>query len=55
MSVTKSSEKTDSECNDSHKDHPCFGYLQVYYLKNPMLYITTPKMKCLFGINKLHS
>tara|TARA_B100000161_G_scaffold264574_1_gene238163 strand:- start:164 stop:784 length:621 start_codon:yes stop_codon:yes gene_type:complete len=50
MSVTKSSEKTYSECNDSHKDHPCFGYLQVYYLKNPMLYITTPIMKCLFGV-----
>uniref|UniRef100_A0A6C0FBP1 Uncharacterized protein n=1 Tax=viral metagenome TaxID=1070528 RepID=A0A6C0FBP1_9ZZZZ len=50
MSVTKSSEKTYSESKESHKDHPCFGYLQVYYLKNPMLYVTTPKMKCLFGV-----
>ena len=50
MSITKSSDKTYSECNDFNKDHLCFGYLQVYYLKNPMLYITTPKMKCLFGV-----
>ena len=52
MSITKSSDKTYSENNNCHKDHPCFGYIQVYYLKNPMIYITTPPMKCLFGVQK---
>ena len=52
MSITKSSDKTYSENKDIHKDHPCFGYIQVFYLKNPLLYVTTPPMKCLFGIQK---
>ena len=52
MSITKSSEKTYSENNDLHKDHPCFGYIEVGYLKNPLLYVTTPPMKCLFGVQK---
>ena len=50
MSIIKSSDKTYSESKDSNKDHPCFGYLQIYYLNNPVLYVTTPKMKCLFGV-----
>ena len=52
MSITKSKDKTYSENKDIHKDHPCFGYIQVFYLKNPLLYVTTPPMKCLFGIQK---
>ena len=52
MSINKSSDKTYSQNNECHKDHPCFGYIEVYYLKNPMLYVTTPPMKCLFGVQK---
>ena len=50
MSITKMSDKTYSECNELDKDCPCFGYLTVGYLKNPHLYVTTPIMKCLFGV-----
>jgi len=52
MSITKSSDKTYSENEECHKDHPCFGYLQVSYITNPLIYVTTPPMKCLFGVNK---
>ena len=52
MSVIKNSEKTYSENNDINKDHPCFGYVNIHYLNNPILYITTPPMKCLFGVKK---
>ena len=53
MSV-KNSEKTYTKCNhkDCHKDHQQFGYLQLFYSKNPYLYVTTPPMKCLFGVQK---
>ena len=53
MSV-KNNDKTYTKCNhkDCHKDHQRFGYLQLFYLKNPFLYVTTPPMKCLFGIQK---
>ena len=59
MSV-KQSDKTYHRCTDaelsdgieSFKDHPCYGYLQIHYLKNPFLYVTTPPMKCLFGVQK---
>ena len=52
MSVTKMSEKKYSKCKELEKDHPCFGYITVGYLRNPHLYITTPIMKCLFGVQK---
>ena len=52
MSVTKMNDKTYSEYDDLHKDHPCFGYLTVGYLNNPQLYVTTPIMKCLFGVQR---
>ena len=52
MSITKSSDKTYKECNDLDKDHTCFGYLSVNYLKTPQIYVTTPVMKCLFGVQK---
>ena len=51
MSV-KQSEKTYSQCEGCIKGHPCFGYIQLYTGKNPFLYVTTPPMKCLFGIQK---
>ena len=53
MSVTKLSEKTYSKCKDKCiKDHPCFGHIQLHYFKNDFFYVTTPPMKCLFGVQK---
>lgn len=51
MSVPNSQKKyvKDENCD---KDNKCFGYIQLYYLKNPQIYITTPPMKCLFGVQK---
>ena len=51
MSV-KQNEKEYSQCEGCIKGHPQFGYLQLYLGKNPYLYVTTPPMKCLFGIQK---
>ena len=50
MSIIKMNDKTYSECSELDKDHPCFGYITVGYLKKPQLYVTTPVMKCLFGV-----
>jgi hypothetical protein len=53
MSVTRLSEKTFEEYDDtdgSHRDHPCFGYIEIYYKDDPFFYVTTPPMTCLFGI-----
>ena len=50
MSVIKMNDKTYSECSDLDKDCPCFGYITIGYLKKPHLYVTTPIMKCLFGV-----
>ena len=52
MSIVKMNDKTYSECSDLDKDHPCFGYITVGYLNKPQLYVTTPIMKCLFGVQK---
>jgi len=52
MSVTKNSDKTYMECSDLDKDDPCFGYLTIGYFKSPQVHITTPIMKCLFGVQK---
>ena len=49
MSV-KQSEKKYKKSNGCIKDHPQFGYIQLYYIKDPLLYVTTPPMKCLFGV-----
>jgi hypothetical protein len=55
----KSSEKTYSTASNKDKnktkDHQQFGYLQLYYNKNPLLYVTTPVMKCLFGVQKYNN
>lgn len=55
MSVKKSQDRTYSECSHKKqrfKDHPCYGYMQLYYGNDPFLYVTTPTMKCLFGIKQ---
>ena len=61
MSVTKLSDKTFTEhqgsgsgLSEDHriKNHPCYGYSQLYYRKDPFFYVTTPPMKCLFGVQK---
>ena len=49
MSV-KQSEKKYKKCNKCIKNDPKFGYIQLNYLNNPQVVVTTPKMKCLFGI-----
>ena len=52
MSV-KSSEKTYHKCDDMCiKDHLKYGYVQLHYYKNDFFYVTTPPMKCLFGVQK---
>jgi len=51
MSV-KQNEKTYTTCKECIKDNPRFGYIQLYYNKHPQIYITTPPMKCLFGVQK---
>ena len=39
--------------NDScPKDLKNFGYCSLQYLQNPLIYITTPPMICLFGLDK---
>ena len=44
--------KTYKCCKDNTccKDDLCFGYVQIYYGKLPRLVVTTPIMKCPFGI-----
>ena len=51
MSV-KQSEKTYVPCEGCIKDHPQFGHLQLKMGRNLFLYVTTPPMKCLFGVQK---
>ena len=51
MSV-KQSDKTYTACDGCIKDHDQFGYLQLKMGRNLFLYVTTPPMKCLFGIQK---
>ena len=34
------------------KDLKNFGYVSLNYLQNPLIYLTTPPMICLFGVNK---
>ena len=38
--------------NDCPKDLKNFGYITLNYLQNPLIYVTTPPMVCLFGVNK---
>ena len=57
MSV-KHSEKSYRKAKPKEKQgihsHPCFGYTQINFGKNPLLSVTTPPMKCLFGIRRSH-
>lgn len=46
-------DKTYKNCKNKRKcclDELCFGYIQVYLGKHPNLMVTTPVMKCPFGI-----
>ena len=52
MSIIKSSEKKYKENKNCKKEDNNFGYVNIKYCNNLFLYLTTPKMKCLFGINK---
>lgn len=52
MSVVKGKDKTYSLCEGCIKNDPRFGYYQLNYLKHNQLIVTTPPMKCLFGIQK---
>ena len=38
--------------DNSPKDLKNFGYISINYMKNPFVYVTTPLMVCLFGVNK---
>ena len=49
MSV-KQSEKKYKKCNECIKNNPKFGYIQLNYFKNSGFIVTTPPMKCLFGV-----
>lgn len=54
MSIVKEKDKTYSKCKNKEciKNHPQFGYYQLYYLNLSQFLVTTPVMKCLFGIQK---
>ncbi len=54
MSIEKEKDKTYSICETDEciKNHPRFGYYQLYYLTKSQFIVTTPVMKCLFGIQK---
>ena len=52
MSIVKEKDKTYSMCKECIKNHPQFGYYQLNYMKNNQFIVTTPPMKCLFGIQK---
>ncbi len=39
----------DNSCPKSLKN---FGYISLQYLNNPFIYVTTPPMICLFGLDK---
>ena len=40
------------ENGDCPKNLKNFGYISLQYLQNPIVYITTPVMTCLFGVDK---
>ena len=54
MSIALEKDKTYTKCScdECIKDHPQFGYYQLYYLNQSQFVVTTPPMKCLFGIQK---
>lgn len=54
MSIIKEKDKTYSKCkkNECIKNNPRFGYYQLYYLNQNQFLVTTPLMKCLFGVQK---
>ena len=54
MSIVAEKDKTYTKCSGDEciKNHPRFGYYQLYYLNQSQFLVTTPLMKCLFGIQK---
>ena len=38
--------------DESPKDLKNFGYISLNYQNNPLIYVTTPPMICLFGVDK---
>ena len=54
MSIVLEKDKTYTKCScdECIKDHPQFGYYQLYYLNQSQFLVTTPLMKCLFGIQR---
>ena len=54
MSIVAEKDKTYTKCScdECIKNHPRFGYYQLYYLNQSQFLVTTPLMKCLFGIQK---
>ena len=54
MSIVSEKDKTYTKCScdECIKNHPRFGYYQLYYLNQSQFLVTTPLMKCLFGIQK---
>ena len=50
---TKKNKEFELHINDeSPKDLLNFGYISLQYLENPFVYVTTPPMVCLFGVDK---
>ena len=50
---TKKTKEFELHINDeSPKDLLNFGYISLQYLENPFVYVTTPPMVCLFGVDK---
>ena len=50
---TKKNKEFELHTNDeSPKDLLNYGYISLQYLDNPFVYVTTPPMVCLFGVDK---
>ena len=57
MSVKHSAKKYAKAMKDEKyriKDNKRFGYVQLMLGRNPVVKVTTPVMKCLFGIKQSH-
>ena len=49
----KRKEYTESDWNsDDILNNPKYSYSNVYYDSNPFVYVTTPKMTCVFGLDR---
>ena len=49
----KRKEYTESDWNsDDILNNPKYSYSTIYYNANPFIYLTTPKMTCVFGLDR---